>query len=111
MAFTGTECESYQHTKSFTSHLKVRCTYQPPLARGMCEVWGVDSWKVVYSEVLGHEGGDSVLLNDWDHKGKGSGFWGVLKLVTAGHCIRSDVHRLKTAVSGRSGVFHAKARK
>lgn len=40
---------------------------------------GANSWTVVCSELLGHENEDSVLPNGWDHEGKGSGFWGVLK--------------------------------
>lgn len=39
----------------------------------------MDSWTVTCFELLGHEGGDSVLPNVWGHEERGSGFWGVLK--------------------------------
>lgn len=85
---------------------------RPPAAFGLRSLWsvGLDSWTVVCSELLGHEGGDLVLLNDGGHQGKGSGFWGVLKslLATGKLCCAQTGDSCVWVVSD---IFHAKVRK
>lgn len=84
----------------------------PPAVFGLSNLWsmGPNSWTVVYSELLGHEGGDSVLLNDWGHQGKGSGFWGVPKslLATGKLCCTQTGDSCVWVVSDS---FHAKVSK